>query len=72
MIQRAAGWPILAVEPAEGAVSLPRLEPARGRTVVLLGHETAGLPKEHVEAADVCVEIPMVGIGASLQRRRRR
>jgi tRNA (guanosine-2'-O-)-methyltransferase len=65
-IQRAEGWQIVAVELAEGAVSLPRLEPARGRTVVLLGHETAGLPEEHVQAADVCVEIPMVGIGASL------
>jgi len=36
------------------------------RTVVLLGHEWHGIPDEHVEAADVCVEIPMVGRGASL------
>lgn len=34
--------------------------------MVLLGHETGGVPGEHVEAADVCVEIPMVGIGSSL------
>ena len=64
--QRADGWKIVAVELAEGAVALPRLEPARQRTVVLLGHERHGLPGEQVEAADTCVEIPMVGRGASL------
>jgi tRNA G18 (ribose-2'-O)-methylase SpoU len=64
--QRALGWSILAVELAEGAVALPRLEPARRRTVVLLGHERNGIPEEHVEAADVCVEIPMIGQGGSL------
>jgi tRNA (guanosine-2'-O-)-methyltransferase len=54
------------VELADGAVALPRLEPARQRTVILLGHEWNGVPEEHVDAADVCVEIPMVGQGASL------
>lgn len=65
-LQRAGGWQIVAVELADGAVALPRLEPASHRTVVLLGHETGGVPEEHVEAADVCIEIPMVGNGASL------
>jgi tRNA (guanosine-2'-O-)-methyltransferase len=64
--QRAGGWQILAVELADGAVSLPRLEAARQRTVVLLGHERYGIPEEQVEAADTCVEIPMIGQGASL------
>ncbi len=64
--QRATGWQIVAVELADGAVSLPRLEPVRQRTVVLLGHERYGVPEEQVEAADTCVEIPMVGQGASL------
>ena len=64
--QRAAGWRIVAVELADGAVALPRLEPARQRTVVLLGHEWHGVPEAHVESADTCVEIPMVGSGASL------
>jgi tRNA G18 (ribose-2'-O)-methylase SpoU len=54
------------VELAEGSVALPRLEPARERTLVLLGHEWHGIPDEQVEAADLCVEIPMVGQGASL------
>jgi tRNA G18 (ribose-2'-O)-methylase SpoU len=64
--QQAAGWRIVAVELAEGATPLPRLAPARERTLVLLGHERSGLPAGLVEAADECVEIPMVGRGASL------
>ena len=50
---------IVAVELADGAVALPRLEPARRRTLILLGHEWRGILEEHVEAADLCVEIPM-------------
>jgi tRNA (guanosine-2'-O-)-methyltransferase len=64
--QRAAGWEIVAVELAEGATPLPRLEPARRRTVVMLGHEAHGIPEGLVDGADLCVEIPMVGRGASL------
>ena len=64
--QRADGWRIVAVELAEGAIALPRLEPARQRTVVLLGHEWHGVPEEQVDTADACVEIPMAGSGASL------
>jgi tRNA G18 (ribose-2'-O)-methylase SpoU len=64
--QREQGWRIVAVELADGAVALPRLDVARERTIVLLGHERYGVPDEFVEAADACVEIPMVGQGASL------
>jgi tRNA G18 (ribose-2'-O)-methylase SpoU len=64
--QRHSGSLIVAVELAEDAVSLPRLRPAQQRTVVLLGHEWHGIPEQHVEDADLCVEIPMVGQGASL------
>lgn len=56
----------MAVELAEDAIPLTLLEPARQRTVVLLGHEHKGVPDEFVENADACVEIPMVGQGASL------
>lgn len=63
--QRFDGWQIVAVELAEGAIVLPRLEPARQRTVVLLGHEWHGIPEDQVAAAGACVEIPMVGTGAS-------
>ena len=65
-LQRQAGWRILAVELADDAIPLPRLAPAAQPTIVLLGHETQGVPAEHVETADACIEIPMVGIGASL------
>jgi tRNA (guanosine-2'-O-)-methyltransferase len=64
--QRSAGWQLVAVELAEGAVPLTRLTPARIPTVVLLGHEHQGVPDQWVEDADYCVEIPMVGQGASL------
>ncbi len=64
--QRSAGWRIVAVELAEDATPLTLLEPARERTVVLLGHEREGIPEDLVEGADACVEIPMVGRGASL------
>lgn len=64
--QRLGGWRIVAVELADGATPLPRLEPAATRTIVLLGHERRGVPEEIVEEAHECVEIPMVGAGASL------
>jgi tRNA (guanosine-2'-O-)-methyltransferase len=65
-LQRDNGWRIVAVELADNAISLPRLAPAEHPTIVLLGHETQGIPPEHVETADACVEVPMVGSGASL------
>lgn len=63
---RADGWRLVAVELAEDATPLPRLDPAHDRTIVLLGHEQKGVPPAWVEAADECVEIPMIGVGASL------
>lgn len=64
--QHTAGWRVVAFELAEGATALTRLTPAREPTVVLLGHEHHGVPEDVVELADECVEIPMVGLGASL------
>jgi tRNA (guanosine-2'-O-)-methyltransferase len=57
---------IVAVELAEDATPLTRLAAARTRTVVLLGHEHAGVPAEAWDLIDEVVEIPMVGRGASL------
>jgi len=54
------------VELANGATSLLRLEPARASTVLLLGHEHHGVPEDVLAVVDECVEIPMVGWGASL------
>ena len=64
--QRETGKRIVAVELAEGATSLPRLNPAREPTVLLLGHEHHGVPDDVLAEVDECVEIPMVGWGASL------
>jgi tRNA G18 (ribose-2'-O)-methylase SpoU len=64
--QRAAGKQILAVELAEGATPLPRLAPSRVATVLLLGHEHHGVPDEILADVDGCIEIPMIGCGASL------
>jgi len=64
--QRAAGSDVVGVELADEAIRLADLHPARQRTVVVLGHERAGIPPEAVALLDLAVEIPMVGTGASL------
>jgi tRNA G18 (ribose-2'-O)-methylase SpoU len=53
-------------ELADEAVRLADLQPARERTVLVLGHERTGIPPDALELLDVAVEIPMVGHGASL------
>ncbi|MFT3899016.1 MAG: TrmH family RNA methyltransferase [Gordonia sp. (in: high G+C Gram-positive bacteria)] len=60
------GSHIVGVELAEGAIRLADLEPARRRTVVVLGHERTGIPDEYLDLLDDVVEIPMIGRGASL------
>jgi tRNA (guanosine-2'-O-)-methyltransferase len=64
--ERATGARIVAVELADDAVPLARLQPAGERTIVLLGHERHGVPPAMLELADTCVEIPMRGVGHSL------
>jgi tRNA (guanosine-2'-O-)-methyltransferase len=64
--QRQRGSRIVAVELAEDATRRAELKPAREWTVVLLGHEHDGVPEHLWDLIDEVVEIPMVGIGASL------
>jgi tRNA G18 (ribose-2'-O)-methylase SpoU len=64
--ERERGSLVVAVELADDAVALGALAPARQRTVLLLGHEHEGVPPEVWPLLDQVVEIPMVGIGASL------
>lgn len=64
--QRSAGSRIVGVELAEEAVRLADLTTARQRTVMVLGHEQAGIPPEALDLLDEVAEIPMVGSGASL------
>ena len=64
--QQKAGFGLVAVELADSSTPLWRLEPARAPTILLLGHERQGVPDEVLTTVDRCVEIPMVGVGASL------
>lgn len=64
--QRVAGKHVLAVEVADDALPLTMLEPARESTVLLLGNESTGIPDEALELADQFVQIPMIGVGLSL------
>ncbi len=64
--ERQAGATILGVELADEAVRLADLSAARRRTVVVLGHESTGIPPEALDLLDGAVEIPMVGTGSSL------
>ncbi|PRY30335.1 TrmH family RNA methyltransferase [Umezawaea tangerina] len=64
--QRAAGTKLIGVELAEEAVRLGDLPAARERTVVVLGHESDGIPEDALDLLHLVVEIPMVGAGHSL------
>lgn len=64
--QREGGSAIVGVELTDESVRLADLPVARRRTVMLLGHETDGIPPEALELTDTAVEIPMLGTGHSL------
>jgi tRNA G18 (ribose-2'-O)-methylase SpoU len=64
--QREADTAVVGVELADEAVRLADLQPARRRTIAVLGHEQHGIPPEALDLLDLAVEIPMVGTGASL------
>lgn len=64
--QRAAGSDVIGVELADESVRLVELRPARRRTIVVLGHESDGIPPEATELLDMAVEVPMLGTGRSL------
>jgi tRNA (guanosine-2'-O-)-methyltransferase len=64
--ERSAGARIIGVEIAENATRLTDLQPARSRTVAVLGHERTGIADEALDQLDEAVEIPMLGTGSSL------
>lgn len=64
--QRRAGSDVIGVELADEAIRLADLPPARRRTVVVLGHESDGIPTDATALLDRAVEIPMIGTGLSL------
>lgn len=60
------GSAIVGVELAEESIRLADLPVARRRTVIVLGNERTGIPQEAMDQLDLCVEIPMIGTGNSL------
>jgi tRNA (guanosine-2'-O-)-methyltransferase len=64
--QQRGGAHIIGVELHEDSISLRHVHQARVRSVILLGHEHSGLPPEVWPFLDRVVEIPMMGVGQSL------
>jgi tRNA (guanosine-2'-O-)-methyltransferase len=64
--QQRQGALIIGVELDKDSTSLARLQQARSRSIILLGHEHSGLPEEVWPFLDQVVEIPMMGVGRSL------
>jgi tRNA G18 (ribose-2'-O)-methylase SpoU len=64
--QHTRGAEIIGVELNEDSIRLQELRQATKHTVVLLGHEHSGLPPEVWSYLDQVVEIPMLGVGHSL------
>jgi tRNA (guanosine-2'-O-)-methyltransferase len=65
-LQQRQGARIIGVELDEDSISLAQVRQAVTRSVVLLGHEHSGLPPEVWPYLDQTVEIPMMGVGQSL------
>ena len=64
--QQRQGARIVGVELDEDSVSLAQVRQAKTRSIVLLGHEHSGLPPEVWPFLDHVIEIPMLGVGRSL------
>jgi tRNA (guanosine-2'-O-)-methyltransferase len=63
---QSTGARIIGVELDEDSIQLQEVRQATTPTVVLLGHESFGLPTEVRSYLDQLVEIPMLGVGHSL------
>mmetsp|Transcript_28830 Transcript_28830/g.44324 ORF Transcript_28830/g.44324 Transcript_28830/m.44324 type:complete len:600 (+) Transcript_28830:3-1802(+) len=63
--QKENGYTIVGVEQTSSSISIEKLSFPE-RTVLLLGKEKEGIPVEFLQAVDVCVEIPQLGIIRSL------
>lgn len=62
-----AGYIIIAIEQAEGSVSLESfsLDP-RSKYAIVFGHEVSGISQEVMNLCDMCLEIPQFGTKHSL------
>lgn len=63
----AAGFTILAVEQAEGSISLPDYHPAAGeKLAIIFGNEVNGIDDEVLPFVNGCIEIPQFGTKHSI------
>ena len=63
--QKESGFTLVEVEQTSSSKCLSTIDfPVK--TVLLLGKEKAGIPVEYLQAVDICVEIPQLGIIRSL------
>ena len=64
---KADGYVVLAVEQAEGSISMDDFVPESGRKyAVVLGNEVKGVHQAVVDASDACLELPQFGTKHSL------
>ncbi len=64
---RAEQIPLVSVELDDRAIPLSELKVEKGKRLMLvLGHETTGVPEEILHASDMIVYIPMPGVGFCL------
>ncbi len=61
------GWQVLAVEQAEGSMSLEKFKPEKdAKYCFIFGNEVFGVEQNVVSASDTCLEIPQFGTKHSL------
>src|SRR5205823_8390112 len=63
---RSAGYQIVAVEQAHHSTLYSRQGIYRAPVCLMFGHERAGITRSALDAADVCVELPVYGMANSL------
>jgi tRNA G18 (ribose-2'-O)-methylase SpoU len=63
---RANGYQVVAVEQAHTSVPYTRAGIYRPPVALIFGHERAGVAAAALQAADVCVEVPVYGMANSL------
>jgi tRNA G18 (ribose-2'-O)-methylase SpoU len=63
---RASGYQVVAVEQSHSSVPYTQARIYRAPVALIFGHERAGVAPAALEAADVCVEVPVYGMANSL------
>ena len=60
------GYHLVAIEQAEGSVSLQDYTPSQKKTAYIFGNEIHGVSDEVMEQVDECIEIPQFGTKHSI------